>query len=209
MTYCPNCTASLKSEQEAQCPACGALFGSGSAWKPVAYPGGATSQVGLIASAGSGLWITAKVLLSALLLVLAGIVTFSGAWAWGRLAGGAFFVFLSTLPWALHFPRRLREVLVGLSGVLAGGSCICIGLLGWLGIYDLRQDCSRTWRVLGCEIWNALHALGGDPLIGGWMLVMGVGAVTVGAVVAVRGSAVLEQARSRRARAGGSNARVR
>lgn len=37
MAYCPNCSATLPSDA-ATCGKCGALFGPGSAWRPVSSP---------------------------------------------------------------------------------------------------------------------------------------------------------------------------
>jgi len=39
MPFCPNCAAELNpGEQESACSNCGALFGAGSAWKPMVAP---------------------------------------------------------------------------------------------------------------------------------------------------------------------------
>ncbi len=142
---------------------------------------------------GAGFMFTVKLLLSALLLILALVVLFGGDWSWGRPVGALFFLALTALTWSMHFPRRVRGALLGLLFVALSIGLLHLAFLAANGTIAFPADCTRSRRVLGCQLWNALHAAGGVPLISALWALFGVAGLAVGASY-IRGNALRRRA---------------
>jgi hypothetical protein len=72
--FCPNCSTQLVPAEVSSCAKCGALFGAGSAWRPVATPliSGDQKPIGFARSAFSLLLLFLAVIFLGLALVLKG-----------------------------------------------------------------------------------------------------------------------------------------
>jgi hypothetical protein len=129
--FCPNCSGDLKLPPPPSCPNCGALFGEGSAWTPVASPSLGVGQATALGFARSGL---------ALLLIFIGVGFLSLALASkGGRAGGTVALLLAAIAGASGFvlvvakgPRARRAATVAAALILAVFVLVIgLALAGW------------------------------------------------------------------------------
>lgn len=135
-------------------------------------------MVARLAKAMQYTWIAFKLLVSAVLVLVAITIAF-GALVSDRwldpmaFASVALFFFLAALPWAYPFKKSPRAA--GLICIFLAALCAVLAYQVFFGGSELPKDCSSYHRKLGCHIINAIYkAFGRTGVAGLWAAVAGV-----------------------------------